>query len=290
MIGVPGVAGRAFTALSQAGHSVSMISQASSESSICFVVPAAEADHAVKAVDEAFAYERRLKLIDRVRAEKNVALVAVVGLGMRGRPGIAARTFSALSGESVNVIAIAQGSSELNITVAVAEADATRALLALHQEYQLDRIRPLAEVGTRQSKLTLLGFGQIGRELARQLGTQEKHLRGELGADIRIVAVADRSGIKIQEKGFAPATLQRFAEQKESGNRLFDRTSPLTLAQMQSAMRDELWILPSRAADSRRPHARTTPLRCSRKRWSAASTSFWRTRNRSPSRSSNSTA
>ncbi len=246
MIGVPGVAGRAFTALSQAGHSVSMISQASSESSICFVVPAAEADHAVKAVDEAFAYERRLRLIDRVRAEKNVALVAVVGLGMRGRPGIAARTFSALSGESVNVIAIAQGSSELNITVAVAEADATRALLALHQEYQLDRIRPLADVASRQSKLTLLGFGHIGRELARQLGTQEKHLREELGADIRIVAVADRSGIKVEEKGFSASALQRFAEQKESGNRLFDRTSPLTLAQMQSAMRDELWILPSR--------------------------------------------
>ncbi|HVR37498.1 MAG TPA: aspartate kinase, partial [Thermoanaerobaculia bacterium] len=101
MIGVPGVAGRAFTALSQAGHSVSMISQASSESSICFVLPAAEAEHAVRALEEAFALERKAKLIDRINAEKNVALIAVVGLGMRGRPGIAARTFSALSGAGV---------------------------------------------------------------------------------------------------------------------------------------------------------------------------------------------
>lgn len=246
MIGVPGVAGRAFTALSQAGHSVSMISQASSEASICFVVPDAEADHAVAAVEEAFAYERQLKLIDRIHAKKDLALLAVVGLGMRGRPGIAARTFSALSAEAVNIIAIAQGSSELNITVAVAEQDATRALVALHEEYQLDRIRPLADVTTRQSKLTLLGYGQIGRELARQLAAQDKHLRSELGADIRIIAVADRSGIKVEEKGFSAPALERFAQQKESGGKLFDRTSPLTLEQMQRIMRDELWLLPSR--------------------------------------------
>ncbi|HYC60872.1 MAG TPA: aspartate kinase, partial [Thermoanaerobaculia bacterium] len=124
MIGVPGVAGRAFTALSQAGHSVSMISQASSEASICFVLPHAEAAHAVAALEEAFLLERKSKLIDRIRAENDVALIAVVGLGMRGRPGIAARTFSALSGARVNVAAIAQGSSELNITIAVAEEDA----------------------------------------------------------------------------------------------------------------------------------------------------------------------
>lgn len=246
MIGVPGVAGRAFTALSQSGHSVSMISQASSEASICFVVPAAEADHAVAAVEEAFAYERTLKLIDRVHARKDIALVAVVGLGMRGRLGIAARTFSALSGDAVNIIAIAQGSSELNITVAVAGKDATRALVALHEEYQLDRIRPLADVAGRQSKLTLLGYGQIGRELARQLAAQDKHLRSEVGADIRIIAVADRSGVKVEEKGFSATALQRLAAKKESGGRLFDRTSPLTLAQMRTIMRNELWLLPSR--------------------------------------------
>ncbi len=245
MIGVPGVAARAFTALSQAGHSVSMISQASSEASICFVIPEPEATHAISALEETFAPERKMKLIDRIRAERDVALIAVVGLGMRGRPGIAARTFSALSGERVNVLAIAQGSSELNITVAIAEADVTRALLALHDEYQLEKIRPLADISGRESKITLLGFGQIGRALAGQLVGQDSHLRNELGIDIKVTAIADRSGIKIEEKGFSSAALRKLSKQKASGAPLFDRSSPITLTQLQSMMREELWLLPS---------------------------------------------
>jgi aspartokinase/homoserine dehydrogenase 1 len=245
MIGVPGVAGRAFSALAAAGHSVSMISQASSEASICFVVPEVEADHAIRALADEFRSERRLKLIDRFNAEKKIALIAVVGLGMRGRPGIAARTFSALSGQRVNVIAIAQGSSELNITIAVDEAQAKEALVALHNEFQLDKMHPLADTSGRESKLTLLGFGQIGRALSRQLAAQDKHLRAELGADIKVIAVADRSGIKVREKGFGAAALQRLADQKASGARLFDRSSPLTLKDLQKMMREELWLLPS---------------------------------------------
>lgn len=245
MIGVPGVAGRAFTALSQAGHSVSMISQASSESSICFVVPEAEADHAVAALEQVFEAERRLHLIDRIDAEKRVAMIAVVGLGMRGTSGIAARTFSAIAAAGVNIVAIAQGSSELNITVAVAESDATNALLALHSEYQLHKIRPLADTTGREAKLTLLGLGQIGRELARQIVSQHPHLHRDLGIDLKVVAVADRSGIQIDDKGFTPAALQRFAKRKAAGSRLFDRDSPLTLHELEAMMRSELWMLPS---------------------------------------------
>ena len=245
MIGVPGVAARTFSALAQAGHSVSMISQASSESSICFVVPSAEADHAVRALDRAFAEERRLKVIDRIHAQKKLALVAVVGLGMRGRPGIAARTFSALSGAGINVVAIAQGSSELNITIAVNEAEASRALVALHNEFQLDKIRPLADISGRESKLTLLGFGQIGRALARQLIVQDHHLRNDLGVDVKVTALADRSGIRIDENGFNNRELERIAAHKASGGRLFDRNSPVTLQQLQMMMREELWLLPS---------------------------------------------
>ena len=245
MIGVPGVAGRAFTALANAGHSVSMISQASSESSICFVVPQSEADHAVRALERTFEDEIGMKLVDRIHAEKQLALIAVVGLGMRGRPGIAARTFSALGNERVNIVAIAQGSSELNITLAVTEADANRALVALHDEFQLDKIRPLADTTGRQSKLTLLGFGQIGRELTRQLGAQNRRLRAEAGLDVKIIAVADRSGIKVEEKGFSAAALQRMADHKAGGARLFERSTPLTLKQLQTLMREEVWLLPS---------------------------------------------
>jgi aspartokinase/homoserine dehydrogenase 1 len=245
MIGVPGVAGRAFTALSQAGHSVSFISQASSEASICFVVPQSEADHAARALEEAFAYERKLKLIDRIHADKKIALIAVVGLGMQGQPGIAARVFGALSAERVNVVAIAQGSSELNITVAIDEDAATPALNALHCEFQLDRIRPLADANARESKLTLLGFGQIGRELARQLGAQEKRLRSTVGADIKVIAIADRSGVKVQERGFSATALERLASHKESGGRLFERGA-VTIDELRAMLREELWVLPSR--------------------------------------------
>jgi aspartokinase/homoserine dehydrogenase 1 len=245
MIGVPGVAGRAFTALSESGHSVSMISQASSEASICFVLPEREADHAKCALERTFELERKRRVVDRIKVQKKIALIAVVGLGMQGRPGVAARTFSALSNDKINIVAIAQGSSELNITVAVTEPDATRALLALHAEYQLDKSRPLAEITGRESKATLLGFGKIGRALVRQLVRQDRQLRQNLGLDIKVIAVADRSGIRIDEKGFAPSALQRFAKQKESGARLFRNGSALGIDDLQQLMRRELWILPS---------------------------------------------
>lgn len=245
MIGVPGIAARTFTALSDAGHSVSMISQSSSEASICMVVPAGEAKHATAALDHAFEAERRLKLIDRVRAQTGMALIAVVGLGMQRRVGVSARTFAALGGERVNIVAIAQGSSELNITVAVEETDVDKGLRALHREFQLDRIRPLAETAGRESKLTLLGLGNIGRALATQLAAQEADLRTDPGVSVKIIAVADRSGIRVEEKGFKPAALQKLAKQKAGGARLFDRTSPLSVKEIIEMLRQEVWILPS---------------------------------------------
>ncbi|MGK2860024.1 MAG: ACT domain-containing protein, partial [Thermoanaerobaculia bacterium] len=245
MIGVPGIAARTFTALSDAGHSVTMISQSSSEASICMVVPASEAKHATEALDNAFELERRLKLIDRVRAESGMALIAVVGLGMQHRVGVSARTFAALAAEGVNIVAIAQGSSELNITVAIAGADVEKSLRALHAEFQLDRIRPLAETTGRESKLTLLGLGNIGRALATQLAAQEADLRVDPGVSVKIIAVADRSGIRVEEKGFKPASLQKLAKQKAGGTRLFDRTSPLTVKEIIEMLRREVWILPS---------------------------------------------
>ena len=244
MIGVPGVAARTFTALAQAGHSVSMISQASSESSICFVVPDAEADHATRALREAFAPELATRLVDTVRAEKGISLVAVVGLGMRGAPGIAARTFSAVARERINVVAMAQGSSELNITLAVRDADTARALQALHREYQLDRIRPLPDMEGRQAALALLGFGKIGRELSRQIAQQERFFAHELGLQLRCVAVADRSGVKVREKGFDVAQLEALAQRKEGGRSLFARTS-LSVPEVAQQLREKLWGLPS---------------------------------------------
>jgi aspartokinase/homoserine dehydrogenase 1 len=140
MLGVPGIAARTFGALSQAGHSVSMISQASSEASICFVLPQAEAPDAKRALERAFSGELGSAVIDAIRVERPVSLIAVVGLGMAGKPGIAARTMVPLARKHINILAIAQGSSELNITLAVHEKDATGALRALHREFKLQRL------------------------------------------------------------------------------------------------------------------------------------------------------
>ncbi|MGC4122190.1 MAG: bifunctional aspartate kinase/homoserine dehydrogenase I [Myxococcales bacterium] len=231
MLGVPGIAARTFGALSQAGHSVSMISQASSEASICFVVPAAEADDAVRALNKAFAAEIEGKFIDAVKVERPVSLIAVVGLGMAGKPGIASRTTAPLARDKVNIRAIAQGSSELNITFAVKEPDAARALKALHAEFQLDKQRPLAETHGRGASVVLFGAGQIGRALARQLIHQETYFRHDLGLNVGVVAACDRSGFVAEEKGFSREALEALLERKESGRPLVGKKKMADLAE-----------------------------------------------------------
>lgn len=207
MMGVPGVAGRAFGALSAAGHSVAMISQASSESSICFVLPSDESKAAVQVLQQAFAIELTSKLIDSISVNADLALVAIVGLGMRGTKGIAARAFTALGQANVNIVAIAQGSSELNITVAVRASAAQAAVQALHDEFQLERIRPLQITGRRRVELSWLGFGQIGQALARQLIHQARYFEEDVGIDLIYRAVSDRSGLIVDDAGLDLAEL-----------------------------------------------------------------------------------
>ena len=135
MVGVPGVAARAFGALERAGVSVSLISQASSEHSICMGIPTAAA-----ALREAFAAELTRREIDAIEVRPDLATIAVVGLGMAGTPGVAARLFGALADEGVNVVAIAQGASELNISVVVEGRDAGAAQRAIHSAFRLGKI------------------------------------------------------------------------------------------------------------------------------------------------------
>lgn len=137
MMGVPGIAARTFAAVAAQGANVLMISQASSEQSICFVVPEADARLVARGLESAFADEIRRRLIDRVTVEPEIVIVAVVGEGMRGTPGIAARLFGALGQHGVNVIAVAQGSSETNISLALAAADADAGVRYIHAAFGL---------------------------------------------------------------------------------------------------------------------------------------------------------
>lgn len=132
MLGVPGVAARAFFAVASTGTSVPLITQASSEQSICFAVPADSTSRVIAAVEEAFSVELFRRDIDRVWASDDVVIITVVGAGLIHTPGIAGRIFTALGKSHVNVIAIAQGSSEVLISLVVDQQDANKAVSTIH--------------------------------------------------------------------------------------------------------------------------------------------------------------
>ena len=133
MLGVPGVAARAFGAVASTGTSVPLITQASSEQSICFAVPSEAASSVLDSLQRTFAYEIEEEDIDRVWSTDDVSIITVVGAGMRHTPGIAGKVFSQLGNNGVNVLAIAQGSSEVSISLVVDAVDTENAVKALHQ-------------------------------------------------------------------------------------------------------------------------------------------------------------
>jgi aspartate kinase len=137
MMGVPGVAARIFTALARVSVNVMMISQASSEHNVCLIIPQKDQQNAVEVLRNEFAGDIAGKMIDGIRLREGVAIIAVVGEGMRGVPGIAGKTFAAVARENVNIIAVAQGSSELNISLVVDHVDVRRAVQAIHDAFIL---------------------------------------------------------------------------------------------------------------------------------------------------------
>ena len=135
MIGVPGVSGRIFSALARAQVNVMMISQASSEHNVCFIVPQKDCHTGAKTLREEFSVDMAKKIIDDVLVKEPVSIVAVVGEGMIGSKGIAGKTFDAVAKADVNIIAIAQGSSELNISFVVEQQDAKKTVQAVHDAF-----------------------------------------------------------------------------------------------------------------------------------------------------------
>jgi len=210
MMGVPGIASKAFGAMAHHGISTSFITQASSEASISFVVPGEQGTEAKKALQEAFRFEIEHQLIDEVKLSSNIAVLAVVGLGMRGTPGIAARAFSCIARQEINVMAIAQGSSELNISIVISEDDAARALRSLHKEYGLDKLRAIPHRNPRELNLAMFGFGKIGQTLLKQLQEQKDYLNERLKLRCPIIGLADSSGIVFAERGFTDLQLKEY--------------------------------------------------------------------------------
>jgi bifunctional aspartokinase / homoserine dehydrogenase 1 len=137
IVGVPDVVGRTFSTTAQLRAEVLLISQSSSQNDICFIVAKAHSQATLEGLRSEFAQDLTHEVVDHITMDPNIAIVAVVGENMRGTPGVAGRTFHALGREGVNIIAIAQGSSETNISFVVSDSSVKQALLATHREFGL---------------------------------------------------------------------------------------------------------------------------------------------------------
>jgi aspartokinase/homoserine dehydrogenase 1 len=205
MIGVPGTAHRLFGALREAGISVILISQGSSEHSICCAVPQEQSTRAAAVVREAFERELKDGQIQRVDVDADLAILAVVGDGMAGMPGIAAKVFNALGGASVNVHAIAQGASERNISVVVDGRHATRALRAVHAGFYLS---------PNTLSIGLIGPGTVGRVLLQQLASQSERLRDQFNLHLRVRGILSSKRMLLSDAGIDLANWQAELDRK----------------------------------------------------------------------------
>lgn len=210
MVGVHGIAARTFAAVDAAGVSVSTIFQASSESSIGFTVPHAQASLTVDSLRRTFRYELEHGLIDGVTSRSPLAVIAVVGDGMVGTPGISARVFAALLAGGINVVAIAQGSSERNISFVVSAVEATEAARRVHAAFQLSKIGGGKAIGKPRTDVVLLGYGRVGRALSDQIAAGSRD-------SVRIVGLLDRSGYVFDAKGLSRSRLRQLAKDKDGG-------------------------------------------------------------------------
>lgn len=213
MIGIPGVAHKVFGALRAVEVSVVMISQASSEHSICFAVPRVHAELAKKTVEETFVLEMQRGEIQTVDLTEGCCIVAMVGDGMIERLGMAGKFFSALGKAGISVRAIAQGSSERNISAVIEQAEATRALRAVHSAFYLSN---------QTLSIGVIGTGLIGGTLLSQLQTRIEDLKRHRGIDLRVRGIMNSSHMILADRELA---LDRWREELTESSKSADLES-----------------------------------------------------------------
>jgi aspartokinase/homoserine dehydrogenase 1 len=193
MVGIPGISKRFFEVLSQADISVVLITQASSEHSICVGISADDVEKAVSIVNEAFEYEIERGRIKQVIPEKDLAIVALVGDNMKSHQGLSGKMFSTLGKNNVNIRVIAQGASERNISCIIDEKDVKKALNALHEEFFEENIKQL--------NLFVMGVGNVGAKFLEQIRSQRKFLKENLKLNIRVIGISNSRTMHFDEKG-----------------------------------------------------------------------------------------
>ena len=217
MIGIPGFSKRLFEALSSEKINVILITQSSSEHSICVGIDTFSAAKAKQAVDTAFANEVALQKVEPLRVETELSIVALVGENMKNHTGISGRMFSAMGRNGVNVRAIAQGSSEKNISAVIATKDVRKAINVLHEEF--------FETTYKQVNLFITGTGNVGAKLLGQLQQQLEVLQHKMHLQVRVVGLSNSRKMLIEEEGIdlknwkeklaggEEARLQKFTEE-----------------------------------------------------------------------------
>lgn len=193
MMGVPGISARLFTSLANREINVILITQASSEHSICIAVSKKDAADAREAIEKAFIQEIEARKIQPVKVEDNLCIVAVIGEKMKAVPGIAGKLFQSLGRNGINVIAIAQGSSELNISFVIRQKDEAKCLNLIHDAFFLSESKTI--------HLFILGVGLIGGTLLDQIQDQNAELKERYGIDFIVSGLANSKKMLFEEDG-----------------------------------------------------------------------------------------
>ena len=183
MVGVPGFSKRFFGALSERGINVIMITQASSEFSICVAVKESDANNAKISIDKEFEYEISQRKINECQIENSLSNIAIVGDKMKSKKGVSGKLFSTLGNNNINIRAIAQGASERNISIIIDEKDNTKALNSLHEAF--------FENNCKNLHLFITGVGNVGSNLIRQISDQKKYLEESLGLKMKVMGLSN---------------------------------------------------------------------------------------------------
>lgn len=193
MIGIPGTSRKFFEVLSQAQISVVLITQASSEHSICIGLAQDDAEAAEKLVNEAFAYEIATSKIKPIMTEGDLAIIALVGDQMKSHQGLSGRMFSTLGKNNVNIRAIAQGASERNISAVIHKEDVRKALNSLHETF--------FEENVKQLNLYIMGVGNVGSRLLNQIRQQHTYLKKQHRLNIRVIGLSNSRTMVFNQDG-----------------------------------------------------------------------------------------
>ncbi|MEX2588743.1 MAG: bifunctional aspartate kinase/homoserine dehydrogenase I [Chitinophagales bacterium] len=212
MVGIPYFSHRLFEALALAKISVILITQASSEHSICVAIDQADVEKAKSAIGQSFRKEFEEKMLDELSIEEDLAILALVGSQMKNHIGISGKMFSVLGHNGINIKAIAQGSSEKNISAVIEKRQIKKALNSLHESFFLSDLKRL--------NLFIVGSGNVGKALLEQLQQQMNYLKEKSHIDLRIIGMANSRKMIIQEEGYAIETALEELEKSQSKMKL----------------------------------------------------------------------